>query len=744
MGLYLIAETDLPQFLGTLANILKVLFGVGFVIFVHELGHFLAAKSCGVKCEKFYVGFDVPKWSLFGIPMPSRFASFQWGETEYGIGLVPLGGYVKMLGQDDNPANAAKEAERIRQQAEEEGVAAASLLDPRSYPAKNVPQRMLIISAGIIMNLIFAVIMAAIAYRMGISYLTCELNGATPGDPAWTVGLKPGDKILQVGRSGDPNEYLRFDKDLQIKVLSAGLGQDEPTPIDVLVRRDQNSPDWVTILPRFRGEGDTRRATLGVLGPTSTTLAQEKPVVEYRAAGKAEPPLAAGDRIVAVQGEPLDRQLANQRGDLPGFELDRRMANRTSEPLRLTVERTKDGQTSQVEVTVPPSPMKWLGVRMAIGPVVSVQKGSPAETAGIKEGYVLRTINGEPVGDPLTLPERWNELSSQSVALGFEVPRAGKGAKSETPASTPTPSTPGESTTGSGAAAGDQAEPQLVNITVTPRTGVVTAPIYSLGGYLALDSLGLAYQVRPVVAGVEPGSEAEKQGVAPGAQVVAIQFLARDEQANEYAKKWLSKKYNEIVELDEMNNWVYIHGALQELPPNIEARLILRHDGHEKTVTLLPREIPGIFTVERGLVLTQFERVHTASDFGEAFALGYRETKERLGEVASVLGLLVRGRLSMNNLGGPIRIAAFAGYEAAQGISRLLIFLTFLSANLALLNALPIPVLDGGHFMFLLVEGIIRRPVPEKWQSGLTFVGFACLLALMLFVFANDVKWLFL
>ncbi|MFM7136633.1 MAG: site-2 protease family protein, partial [Planctomycetota bacterium] len=85
--------------------ILQVAGGLGFVIFVHELGHFLVAKACGVKCEKFFLGFDVGGLKLL---------SFKWGETEYGIGALPLGGYVKMLGQDDNPAAAAAEAQRAR------------------------------------------------------------------------------------------------------------------------------------------------------------------------------------------------------------------------------------------------------------------------------------------------------------------------------------------------------------------------------------------------------------------------------------------------------------------------------------------------------------------------------------------------------------------------------------------------------------------------------------------------------
>src|SRR5688572_13579379 len=95
---------------------LGVAAGLTFVIFVHELGHFLVAKACGVKCEKFYVGFDffeipIPftKWKI-----PRSLIKFQWGETEYGLGSLPLGGYVKMLGQDDDPRNAEAEAARTR------------------------------------------------------------------------------------------------------------------------------------------------------------------------------------------------------------------------------------------------------------------------------------------------------------------------------------------------------------------------------------------------------------------------------------------------------------------------------------------------------------------------------------------------------------------------------------------------------------------------------------------------------
>ena len=120
--------------------ILKVAIGLGFVIFVHELGHFVVAKLCGVKCEKFYLGFDIAGLKL---------CKFRWGETEYGIGILPLGGYVKMLGQEDNPAKLREEIERAKQPASGESAAdqaatgdaeleaaRQALFDPRSYLAR--------------------------------------------------------------------------------------------------------------------------------------------------------------------------------------------------------------------------------------------------------------------------------------------------------------------------------------------------------------------------------------------------------------------------------------------------------------------------------------------------------------------------------------------------------------------------------------------------------------------------------
>ena len=100
----------------------------------------------------------------------------------------------------------------------------------------------------------------------------------------------------------------------------------------------------------------------------------------------------------------------------------------------------------------------------------------------------------------------------------------------------------------------------------------------------------------------------------------------------------------------------------------------------------------------------------------------------------SVLRLLATGKLGIGSLGGPFEIINAANQEAKKGIASLLLFLTFLSANLAILNFLPIPALDGGHMMFLTAEAIRGKPVNEELQVRMTLVGVMCLLGLMAFV----------
>ncbi len=728
MGVYIIAEGNWDFALNLLWQIFSVAIGIGLVIFVHELGHFLVAKACGVKCEKFYVGFDVPL-RIGRIALPRRLCRFQWGETEYGVGIIPLGGYVKMLGQDDNPANAAKEAERIRMrdEAADEGEPSDEFeLDPRSYPAKSVLQRMAIISAGVIMNLIFAVIFAAIAFRMGVPYDTTEISVTNVGYAPWQLDLQPGDKIIQIGRKGSPDEHLRFDWDLRQEVAKRGIGK-KVEKIEMLIRRHETGKEeWVSIMPSERlkqlDEDMMPFVTIGVMATGSTTLSAEKPVFSYMPAGKAgfEP----GDRIVGVAGASIPAHTDAKHDppidplDRPDWILKQQLAKNYDQPVEMLIERKEnpEDEDSDAVITksliVDPSPMRLLGLEMKLGPVFSLKTGSPAAEAGIRVGDRLISIDGDGMGDPLTLEQRMLGKVGQEIEI---VVQRGSGDNKKE-----------------------------VTINLTP----IDSMPYELGqdaaSMIGIESIGVALPIENTVAAVTPDSHASNQNIKPGDFIVSAKFVIPDDEGRKLQEEYGSlKALDEPIKFDKIPNWNYMNSLMQFMVPSTQVELELRRDGKTRTVTVEPFASEEFYFMARGFRLVNFQRVRTAESWGEAWGLGYRTTKQKLYEVVFMLGKLVTGQWSPKHLGGPIAIATIAGHEASASISRLLLFLTFLSANLAIINFLPIPALDGGHMMFLIAEGVTGRPVDERVQGTLTMIGLAGLLLLMVFVFANDIGRIF-
>lgn len=162
---------------------------LGILIFVHELGHFLVAKWMGVKVEKFSLGFG-PK--LFGR---------QIGETEYLISAFPLGGYVKMFGE-----GGFSEIEMIEQEYEREAPGSkpveAYKLTPadeaRSFAHKTVPQRMAIVFAGPLFNMLFAWLLLILLYITGMPILKATVGEVFPDRPAALAGIQKGDLITSV------------------------------------------------------------------------------------------------------------------------------------------------------------------------------------------------------------------------------------------------------------------------------------------------------------------------------------------------------------------------------------------------------------------------------------------------------------------------------------------------------------------------------------------------------------------
>ena len=126
-----------------------------------------------------------------------------------------------------------------------------------------------------------------------------------------------------------------------------------------------------------------------------------------------------------------------------------------------------------------------------------------------------------------------------------------------------------------------------------------------------------------------------------------------------------------------------------------------------------------------------------------AVIYGFTETTRWVGLTIDFLTGMVTHRVSARQMGGPIMIAQISGEAARAGLEALLNFMALLSVNLAILNLLPIPVLDGGHLLFILVEAVRGRPVSVEQRIRWTKVGFIVILALMTFAIGNDlVRWI--
>ena len=166
--------------------------------------------------------------------------------------------------------------------------------------------------------------------------------------------------------------------------------------------------------------------------------------------------------------------------------------------------------------------------------------------------------------------------------------------------------------------------------------------------------------------------------------------------------------------------------------------LTYTRQGKEQKKTLNLAEAADWFNPDRGFLFEPMTFEPKMESVGDAVALGGQETLDALTVVFRSVKAIGTNKVSPRGLVGPWGIIKWALQKADQGNAELLLFLTMLSANLAVINFLPIPVLDGGHFVLLAYEGIRGKPANEKVQTVLAYIGLALILTLMIWVCGLD------
>jgi regulator of sigma E protease len=355
-------------------TLLSFVFVLGVLVFVHELGHFLAAKRVGIRVLKFQLGFN------------PTVVSFRRGDTEYGIGALPLGGYVKMAG--DSP-----EEERTGK--------------PDEFLSKSKWERFQVLIMGPAMNILLALILTSIVLYQGAEVPAYEdqppIVGITlPNSPAAKADIEPGDRIMAV-------DDHRVDNWEQYE-LAIGSKPNKELTIDIL-RNGQALTRKVTstVMP-----GQTR-FEIGYIGVMPNVHPRLPSLVPGDPADKAG--LKPDDVVLAVDGEPVAF----------GYQLREAIAKHANRPMTLSILRN----TSPMPITVTPAKRGetgWIGVTIqdqikhikpgaveAIG--MSFRKN--VEYAGLIGQTVWGLITRETSPKQLMGPVAIAQMSGESASLGW-------------------------------------------------------------------------------------------------------------------------------------------------------------------------------------------------------------------------------------------------------------------------------------------------------------------------------------
>lgn len=701
---------ELSSAMTTLFDFLQVVIGFSLIIIIHELGHFVAARWAGVRVLAFAVGFGPAVFSYrkgLGFQRGSSEQAESAGAlpagvsaTEYRLNWLPLGGYVKMLGQDDADPTATSE-------------------EPDSYQNCPVWKRMVVISAGVIFNLLTAAILFIIVFMAGLRTPPPTIGMVDPDSPAATTvatnaeaagvtapGLSPGDTVVRVND--------RKAEEFTDVIVGAAMSAPHE-PVRMEVSRPGVDPLLHFDITPVRDEA-TGLLDLGIFAAWSARLAgpdlpeEVRTRIEHRLADAELSGVEPGMTLHSVDG----------REATSALDLFQAVDSSGGRPIQLLFQGEK-GET--IEATLSPLP-EIQNARLAGGDVVSHLLGLPtpvrvsgvqaaaAEKAGLQRGDIFSRLGATewPIA-AVAVPEIQRHAGE---TIDAEVMRMGEN--------------------------GWMAVPLELPVNEQGMIGFEISPGASRAAFVA------GWPDAPLADGQEAWLRlrpAEALGDLRGRRILAV---------NGAPVKSLLEVREVLKDLTR--------GALaseESLAAGVTVTLRMERPAYPAPVEV---EIP--WTLDRASV----ELLHDTSRLGwvsplpvdafspaeitlkadgpaAAVAMGLRRTQRVMSMTYLTFVRLFQGSVKVEHLKGPVGIAHVGTVIADKGFVWLLFFMALISVNLAVINFLPIPIADGGHFVFLLYEQITGKPPPVAVQNAAAIAGLVLIASVFLVVTFNDIRNLF-
>ncbi len=608
-------------------RILQAVLGIGLVIFVHELGHYLAARISGVRVETFSLGVG-----------PRLFA-WRRGGTTFQLAVFPIGGYCRMAGEERRSDGSPPK--------------------PDELSAKSVGARFFIYSGGVLMNLAFGFVVFPILFRVGVPFLVPRVGETLPGGPAWHAGLPPDSDVVSV--NGRPVfDFLHIPTEV-------ALGDSKRTVLVVRERRtgEERTYELTPTLDEIEGF-----PSIGV-GPATERDPEGNPVLDVEPGSPAwEAGVRPGDRLLEILG-----------GE-PGEDvLDQLLAAARPERLRLRIGSATEIREVDIEPRVSPASSPRIGISPPFQLVLDVRDTPRARALGLRPSDRLESVRGAPVlrsGD-------FRRALLEHVAKGggaFEI----------------------------GVRRADEAL-------------VLAGSVSSVEEALALvDDVALTADRESTEVVVQPGEPAERAGLATHDRVLRIDGADVDEWSDVF----------ELVKRAGEEERAAVFSVARPDPaggPPV----------HPAAIAVVPERIAAPFGLRPRLA----QYLYRTQSLAESARFGFWCSWKFLQDTWLTIKKMVIGDVSTKSIGGIITIGSVSYSMAEAGWTKLFFFLCLLSINLAIFNILPIPVLDGGHLFFLIIEKIKGSPVSDRVFGYSQMVGVILILSLLIYVTYNDILRVF-